>query len=48
MGTILLVLTGTWALHHIPLDALTDISDVEVIIHTPWPGQPPSPIEDHL
>jgi Cu(I)/Ag(I) efflux system membrane protein CusA/SilA len=48
MGTILLVLTGIWSLRHIPLDALPDISDVEVIIHTPWAGQPPSLIEDQV
>jgi Cu(I)/Ag(I) efflux system membrane protein CusA/SilA len=47
-GTLLLVLSGIWALRHIPLDALPDISDVEVIIHTPWPGQPPSLIEDQV
>jgi Cu(I)/Ag(I) efflux system membrane protein CusA/SilA len=48
MGTLLLVLTGIWALRRIPLDALPDISDVEVIIHTPWAGQPPSLIEDQV
>jgi Cu(I)/Ag(I) efflux system membrane protein CusA/SilA len=48
MGTVLLVLSGIWALRHIPLDALPDISDVEVIIHTPWTGQPPSIIEDQV
>jgi Cu(I)/Ag(I) efflux system membrane protein CusA/SilA len=48
MGTVLLVLTGIWALRHVPLDALPDISDVEVIIHTPWAGQPPSLIEDQV
>jgi Cu(I)/Ag(I) efflux system membrane protein CusA/SilA len=48
MGTLLLVLTGFWALRHIPLDALPDISDVEVILHTPWAGQPPSLIEDQV
>src|SRR5450631_686111 len=48
MGTLLLVLAGIWALSHIPLDALPDISDVEVIIHTPWAGQPPSLIEDQV
>ena len=48
MGTLLLVLAGIWALRHIPLDALPDISDVEVIIHTPWGGQPPSLIEDQV
>src|ERR1700758_1598573 len=47
-GTLLLVLAGIWALRHIPLDALPDISDVEVIIHTPWMGQPPGIIEDQV
>ena len=47
-GTLLLVLSGVWALRHVPLDALPDISDVEVIIHTPWAGQPPSLIEDQV
>jgi len=31
-----------------PLDALPDISDVQVIIHTRWAGQPPSLIEDQV
>jgi Cu(I)/Ag(I) efflux system membrane protein CusA/SilA len=48
MGTVLLVLSGIWAVRHIPLDALPDISDVEVIIHTPWAGQPPNLIEDQV
>jgi len=47
-GTLLLVLTGIWAMRHIPLDALPDISDVEVVIHTRWEGQPPSIIEDQV
>lgn len=47
-GTFLLVLAGIWALRRIPLDALPDISDVEVIIHTPWAGQPPNLIEDQV
>jgi len=33
---------------HIPLDALPDISDVQVIIHTNWEGQPPNLIEDQV
>ena len=48
MGTLLLVLAGIWALRRIPLDALPDISDVEVIIHTRWRGEPPSIIEDQV
>src|SRR6184192_1980923 len=47
-GTLLLVLAGIWSLRRIPLDALPDISDVQVIIHTPWAGQPPSLIEDQV
>jgi copper/silver efflux system protein len=47
-GTLFLVLVGIWALRRIPLDALPDISDVEVIIHTPWMGMPPSIIEDQV
>jgi Cu(I)/Ag(I) efflux system membrane protein CusA/SilA len=48
MGTLFLVLAGIWALRRIPLDALPDISDVEVIIHVPWAGQPPNLIEDQV
>src|SRR5437667_1866188 len=47
-GTLLLVLAGIWSLRRIPLDALPDISDVQVIIHTSWTGQPPSLIEDQV
>jgi len=47
-GTLLLVLAGIWALRQIPLDALPDISDVEVIVHTSWAGEPPSIIEDQV
>jgi Cu(I)/Ag(I) efflux system membrane protein CusA/SilA len=47
-GTLLLVLAGIWSLRQVPLDALPDISDVQVIIHTRWAGQPPSLIEDQV
>lgn len=47
-GTFLLVMAGIWSLQHIPLDALPDISDVEVIIHTSWEGEPPNIIEDQV
>lgn len=47
-GTLLLVVAGIWSLKHIPLDALPDISDVQVIVHTVWAGQPPSVIEDQV
>jgi Cu(I)/Ag(I) efflux system membrane protein CusA/SilA len=47
-GTALLVLGGLLVLRSMPLDALPDISDVQVIIRTEWPGQPPSLIEDQV
>lgn len=47
-GTLLLLLAGIWSLNNIPLDALPDISDVQVIVHIPWEGQPPSIIEDQV
>lgn len=47
-GVALLVFAGIWSMGHIPLDALPDISDVEVIIHTNWEGEPPNIIEDQV
>lgn len=48
LGVVILVLGGIWSLNRIPLDALPDISDVQVIIHTQWMGQPPNLIEDQV
>src|SRR5258708_12487071 len=47
-GVLGLVLAGIWALGQVPLDALPDISDVQVIVHTSWEGQPPDIIEDQV
>ncbi|MGH9535841.1 MAG: efflux RND transporter permease subunit [Terriglobales bacterium] len=47
-AVVLLVLAGIWAMRHTALDALPDISDVEVIVHTRWAGQPPNLIEDQV
>ncbi len=47
-GVFLLVLFGIWSMKNISLDALPDISDVQVIIHTRWAGQPPDLIEDQV
>lgn len=47
-GVLLLTAAGIWSLNHIPLDALPDISDVQVIVHTTWNGQPPDVIEDQV
>jgi Cu(I)/Ag(I) efflux system membrane protein CusA/SilA len=47
-GTFLLVMAGIWSMSRIPLDALPDISDVQVIVHTAWEGEPPDIIEDQV
>ena len=45
---VLVVAGGVWSMSRIPLDALPDISDVQVIIHTAWAGEPPNIIEDQV
>jgi len=47
-ATLLLTLGGVSALQNIPLDAIPDISDVQVIIYTPWEGRSPDLIEDQV
>jgi len=47
-AVLLLTLAGIWSMGHVPLDALPDISDVQVIIHTNWEGEPPNIIEDQV
>ncbi len=48
VAVILAVAAGVWSMNRIPLDALPDISDVQVIIHTTWAGEPPNIIEDQV
>jgi Cu(I)/Ag(I) efflux system membrane protein CusA/SilA len=48
LGVLALVAAGIWSLKRIPLDALPDISDVQVIVHTQWMGQPPNLVEDQV
>lgn len=40
--------TGLYALRQTPLDAIPDLSDVQVIVHTKYPGQAPRVIEDQV
>ena len=47
-AVLLLTLGGVYALRNIPLDAVPDISDVQVIIYTPWEGRSPDLIEDQV
>ncbi|MDF0676122.1 MAG: CusA/CzcA family heavy metal efflux RND transporter [Nitrospira sp.] len=42
------VVWGGWALFDVPLDALPDLSDVQVIVYTEWQGRSPTLIEDQI
>jgi len=48
LATALAVAWGVWAVRTTPLDALPDLSDVQVIVRTTWPGQAPQLVEDQL
>ena len=48
LATALLVGAGIWSLARTPLDALPDLSDVQVIIRTSYPGQAPQLVENQI
>ncbi|MDR3203581.1 MAG: CusA/CzcA family heavy metal efflux RND transporter, partial [Deltaproteobacteria bacterium] len=47
-ASFLIGLWGLWVVWHTPVDALPDLSDVQVIIRTSYPGQPPRLVEDQI
>jgi Cu(I)/Ag(I) efflux system membrane protein CusA/SilA len=48
LATVMLVAWGVWAMLRIPLDAIPDLSDVQVIIRTTYPGQAPQIVENQV
>ena len=46
--TLFITLAGIYAVVKTPLDALPDLSDVQVIIYTEVPGQAPQVVEDQV
>ena len=48
LGTVFIILAGIYALFRTPLDAIPDLSDVQVIIFTKYPGQAPQVVEDQV
>ena len=48
LGTAALILWGGYALRNMPLDAIPDLSDVQVIVFTEYPGQAPQVVEDQV
>jgi copper/silver efflux system protein len=47
-ASIAMVFAGVYALRSIPLDAIPDLSDTQVIIYTEWPGQAPQIVQDQV
>lgn len=47
-GTGFAAAAGIYALVHLPLDAIPDLSDTQVIVYTEYPGQAPQVIEDQV
>ena len=47
-GTAVLTIWGIWAMTATPVDAVPDISDVQVIVATEWEGRSPDLIEDQV
>jgi len=48
LATLLVVLGGMYAVFKMPIDALPDLSDVQVIVYTEYPGQAPQVVEDQV
>ncbi len=46
--SLILAVSGTYVMVNIPVDAIPDLSDVQVIIKTPFPGQAPQVVEDQV
>jgi Cu(I)/Ag(I) efflux system membrane protein CusA/SilA len=46
--TSFLVLAGAWSIYHITVDAIPDLSDVQVVIRTEYPGQAPKIVEEQV
>lgn len=48
MAALILAAWGTWAVKNTPVDALPDLSDVQVIIRTNFSGQAPQIVENQV
>lgn len=48
LATLALTVAGIFAIRNIPLDAIPDLSDTQVIIYTEWQGQAPQIVQDQI
>ncbi|MBU1836150.1 MAG: CusA/CzcA family heavy metal efflux RND transporter [Alphaproteobacteria bacterium] len=46
--SVMIAIAGVWAVRETPVDAIPDLSDVQVIIKTPYAGQAPQVVEDQV
>lgn len=46
--TLFAIAWGVWAVYNTPLDAIPDLSDVQVIVFTEWKGRSPDLVEDQV
>ena len=45
---VMMGVAGIWAIRETPVDAIPDLSDVQVIVRTPYPGQAPQVVENQI
>ena len=48
LAVVFIALAGVYAVSKVPLDAIPDLSDVQVIVYTEYPGQAPQVVEDQV
>ena len=48
LATLFIIIAGIWSVLKTPLDAIPDLSDVQVILYTEFPGQAPQVVEDQV
>ena len=48
LATLMIVVAGLYTLKNTPVDAIPDLSDVQVIVKTSYPGQAPEVVEQQV
>src|SRR2546425_11396389 len=48
LGALFVLVAGVWLLRTMPVDAIPDLSDTQVIVYSDYPGQAPQVVEDQV
>src|SRR5207253_4394939 len=48
LGALFILVAGIWLLRTMPVDAIPDLSDTQVIVYSDYPGQAPQVVEDQV